>query len=392
MNETRPILGLSGAHLITDIYSPVLPAILPLLILENGYPYLVAGIIITVWNLSSSFTQPVIGYFHDRKSFTIPLGLGVLFAAVFIPLVGLVENYYLMLLFAALGGLGHAFFHPTALSMVSRIAGDSRRGRLTAYFTVGGNLGFAIGPIIAGVVVSLFGLKCLILIVIPGVLAAGLLHLLLPPAVSARKPAVLHQPATPTSGRPPYAGVALLVIASAFRAWVIFSSVAFLPTYLAESGFDVVTANLLVSAMLLAGVVGQLVGGTVSDRYGRKEYTLVGLVASLVPFSIFLSTSGVIAVVALVVFGFCLWSTFSVTVAMAHEMVPGEAGLVSGLMIGLAVGAGGAGVAIIGYLADPFSLLTALSVLTLPILAAVVLFALVPYPWKIAGRFVSSHR
>jgi FSR family fosmidomycin resistance protein-like MFS transporter len=202
----------------------------------------------------------------------------------------------------------------------------------------------------------------------------------------------LHQPATPTSGRPPYAGVALLVIASAFRAWVIFSAVAFLPTYLAESGFDVVTANLLVSAMLLAGVVGQLVGGTVSDRYGRKEYTLVGLVASLVPFSIFLSTSGVIAVVALVVFGFCLWSTFSVTVAMAHEMVPGEAGLVSGLMIGLAVGAGGAGVAIIGYLADTFSLLTALSVLTLPILAAVVLFALVPYPWKIAGRFVSSHR
>lgn len=62
----RTIFGLAAAHLVTDTYMPVLHAILPLLILNNGYSYLAAGLLVTAYNLTSSFTQPVLGYLSDR--------------------------------------------------------------------------------------------------------------------------------------------------------------------------------------------------------------------------------------------------------------------------------------------------------------------------------------
>jgi len=104
----RGILGLSTAHFVTDIYSPVLPAILPLLILENGFPFFIAGLIYTVFNLTSSVTQPVIGWFYDKYGMAVPVYFTVLISAFFISFIGFLNNYYLMLLFAACAALGPA--------------------------------------------------------------------------------------------------------------------------------------------------------------------------------------------------------------------------------------------------------------------------------------------
>jgi FSR family fosmidomycin resistance protein-like MFS transporter len=382
MKATRSILGLSAAHLVTDLYTPVLPAILPLLILEHGYPYFWAGLIVTVYQLSSSLTQPVVGWFYDKKGYAIRISYTVFLSAFFISLIGIINNYSVILIFAALGALGHAFFHPSALGTVSKLAKDSARGRLTSYFVVGGNLGFAIGPIAAGIVVGLFGLPGLVVLLIPGLFTAGILHWILPPPAPL-SPEVVTDDIAASSKNSKKSAIVILVIGSALRSWAIFASIAYLPTYLTQLGADVVNANLQVSGMLLAGVVGQIVGGTLSDRYGRKEYTLAGLSCAIIPFVVFLNTSGIIASIALLIFGFCLWSTFSVTVAMAHELMPTNVGLVSGLMLGLAVGAGGVGVAVIGYIADLSSLFFALSLLVVPIIAAIILFLLIPYPWKL---------
>ncbi|MDG6258050.1 MAG: MFS transporter [Methanomicrobiaceae archaeon] len=389
MKGKRAIWGLSAAHLITDLYSPVLPAILPLLISVHGYSYLTAGIIVTVFQLASSFTQPIVGWLYDKKGIAIHISYSVLFGSVFISAVGLVDSYPLILAFAAIGALGHAFFHPSALGTVSKLAEDSSRGRLTSYFVVGGNLGFAIGPVLAGAVVGLFGLEGMIVLVLPGLITAFVLKRILPP------PAAKHadEGREMQGGSVPRATVvaaALLVFGSAFRAWAIFGAMAFLPTYLTERGLSVTNANLVVTMMLLCGVAGQVIGGTISDRYGRKEYTLFGVAAAIPPFWVFLHSQGTIAFVALFIFGFFLWSTFSVTVAMAHELVPGSVGIVSGLMLGLAVGAGGAGVAVSGYIADMFSLQFALFGLLAPIAMAFLLFLLVPFPWRLFGRMARS--
>ncbi len=386
MNETRAIFGLSAAHVVTDIYSPVIAAILPLLIAQNNYTYFMAGLIVTVWNLTSSFTQPVFGWLYDtRGRAAVPVKVTILICAVFISAIGLVQSYWVILLFAMCAALGHALFHPAALGLVSRLAHGPARGRLTSFFVVGGNIGFAVGPIIAGGLVVLFGLQGLALMVIPAIVMALILHRILPSeqeiAAVPKAPAVVGGDVPDRRREVRAAGI--LVTGSAFRAWAIFGSVAFLPTFLHQiKGLDLVSANLLVSCMLFAGVVGQVIVGTLSDTYGRKELVLLFTALSVPFFLLFMATSGILSFVFLIVFGFALWSTFSTTVTMAHELVPGNVGLVSGLMLGLAVGAGGAGVAVSGYYADMTSLATSMQLFVLPVLVALVLFFLVPYPWK----------
>ena len=388
MNETRAIFGLSAAHVVTDIYSPVIAAILPLLIAQNNYTYFMAGLIVTVWNLTSSFTQPLFGWLYDARGKAVPVKVTILICAVFISAIGLVQSYWVILLFAVCAAIGHALFHPAALGLVSRLAHGPARGRLTSFFVVGGNIGFAVGPIIAGGLVALYGLHGLALMVIPAVLMAFVLHRILP---SEEEVAAIPQPSRQGGGdrgeqKRMVRAAGILVTGSAFRAWAIFGSVAFLPTFLHQiKGLDIVSANLLVSCMLFAGVVGQVIVGTLSDTYGRKELVLFFTALSVPFFMLFMATSGMLSFVFLIAFGFALWSTFSTTVTMAHELVPGNVGLVSGLMLGLAVGAGGAGVAVSGFYADMTSLAASMQLFVLPVLVAFVLFFLVPYPWKRAG-------
>ena len=133
MNEPRSvkktITGLAAAHMITDIYMPVLPAILPLLIAQNGYSYLAAGLLVTAYNVTSSFTQPVIGWLSDTRGLTISVSISLFISAVFVALMGIARDYYLIMAFAILAALGHACFHPTALSIVSRLCTSENRGR-----------------------------------------------------------------------------------------------------------------------------------------------------------------------------------------------------------------------------------------------------------------------
>jgi FSR family fosmidomycin resistance protein-like MFS transporter len=134
--------------------------------------------------------------------------------------------------------------------------------------------------------------------------------------------------------------------------------------------------------MLLSGVAGQVAGGRISDRIGRKEFMVFALTGAIPFFYLFFATTGLLAIIALLCFGFCLWATFAVAVAMGHELLPQNVGLASGMMLGLAIGFGGLGVAVNGMIADHYSLAAAIGTIPLPIAAAVVLIALIPYPWK----------
>jgi FSR family fosmidomycin resistance protein-like MFS transporter len=174
----------------------------------------------------------------------------------------------------------------------------------------------------------------------------------------------------------------ILVSAAGLRAWAIFASLTYIPVLLVGRGFDLGMANLLMTVMLLAGVAGQVIGGTLSDRYGRKEYTIAGMLLALPPLWIFLTGSGIIAVLAMFAFGFFLWSTFAVSVAIAQELLPDHIGLASGLILGLAIGCGGIGVAATGSIADSTGLVPALLALIAPVIVAVLLFIVLPYPWR----------
>jgi FSR family fosmidomycin resistance protein-like MFS transporter len=179
------------------------------------------------------------------------------------------------------------------------------------------------------------------------------------------------------------------MIASILRAWAVFATITFLPMYLVTKGYDLVTASMVLTLMLLTGVAGQIAGGRISDRIGRKEFMVFVLAGAIPFFYLFFATSGIVAVIMLLCFGFCLWSTFSVAVAMGHELLPQNVGLASGIMLGLAIGFGGLGVAVNGMIADHYSLAAAIGTIPLPIIGAVIFMALLPYPWKSLQRHLN---
>ena len=165
---------------------PVLPAILPLLIATNGYSYLAAGLLVTAYNVTSSFTQPLVGWLSDTKGFSVSISISLFVSAVFVALMGIAPSYYLIMLFAIIAALGHACFHPTALSLVNRLCVQENRGRITSYFVVGGNLGYAIGPVLAGALVFWLGLPGLLLLIFPALFMLAALRYLLPGGLPGR--------------------------------------------------------------------------------------------------------------------------------------------------------------------------------------------------------------
>uniref|UniRef100_UPI002617EB03 MFS transporter n=1 Tax=uncultured Methanofollis sp. TaxID=262500 RepID=UPI002617EB03 len=315
LKELKSVLSLSYGHLVIDIYSPVIPAILPLLIATHGWSYFLAGLLIAAFNITSSLLQPAVGYLSDRRGFSLPFAVPFLIASLCIGAFGLIGNYPLLLICAALAAFGSATFHPLALSAVNRVSRKENRGRLTSIFVIGGNIGFALGPVLAGLAVSALGLPGILVLAVIGVVTALLSPLIFPREDMGREDTG-HASRTgvceaPVSCRP----IALIVAVGALRSWVIYAAIAYLPTYFhVHLGADLVTANALVSLMLVAGVAGQYVGGVLSDTYGRKEWTVFGLAASVPFFVLFLVATGPLSYAALLIFSFFLWSTFSVTV------------------------------------------------------------------------------
>jgi FSR family fosmidomycin resistance protein-like MFS transporter len=370
------------AHLVTDIYMPVISAIIPLLILTYGYSYLMAGLLVTAYNLTSSLFQPVFGWLSDNKGWQIQIWISLLISATFISFMGIIPWYALLLVFAALAALGHASFHPSALTLVSKIASGENRGRITSLFVVGGNVGYSLGPFLAGALVLYFGLPGLLVLLLPALVTAVLLKKILPPS----RPGPVHFTSPEEPPAPSLRPLTLLFAAATFRAWAVFSAITFIPPLLVTRGYDIFIADLAVTLMLLAGVAGQVIGGSLSDIYGKKEFVLAGLGLSLPAFFLFLFTEGWVSIAGLVLFGFFLWSSFAITVAMSHELAPHRIGFASGVMLGVAMGAGGVGVAVNGYLADQFGLVSAFIPIPALIFIAALLMFLLRYPWKILKR------
>ncbi|MEN6519251.1 MAG: MFS transporter [Methanospirillum sp.] len=380
------VLRLALGHLAIDIYTTVIPAVIPVLVSEGGLSYLLAGLILTSYNTTSSLVQPVFGWLADAKGRSVPLALAMLLGGVAIGLFGLTTSFPMLILLAAIAGVMHAAFHPLALSTVSRAAPEGGRGRTISYFVVGGNLGFALGPLLAGFALGHFGLAGLPLVALPALLVAPLLR--------SRALKVGGERAKPPDDAPPNRprAFALLSTASVIRAWALFSVLGFLPAFLVSRGVDLLGSNLITSGMLLAGVGGQLLGGTLSDRFGRKEFVLAGLAIAIPAYAGFLLTGGAVSLALLGLFGFALWSTFAITVALSHELMPRAVGLASGVMLGVVVGAGGLGVAATGYLADLWSLELALWTVVPVLLVSGLLYAVLPYPWKAAGAQIQRLR
>lgn len=377
MNKANPInyskIGiLSVAHMLNDLYSNYLPQMLPfLVVISPGFTATRAAILVSAFTISSSFVQPLFGYFLDRQGKRWLVHVGTLWMATMLSLTGIIHNYWLLVLLAGLAGLGTAAFHPQASTMVNVLSGD-RKAVLLSAFVAFGNFGFALGPLLLVPLFQAYGLHATVVTIVPGILVAILLLFFAP------RNNVL-------SGSTPSLSVVLgslklaareltaIIIVIAIRSLAYTGMLTMLPLYFKSQHLSNIAASHLVTIMLFAGAFGGVLGGFISDYYGRKLLIVGSLILSTPLFFAFFYTHGAISTVFLALAGASLLSSFSVTVVAAQEVIPENKALAAGLTMGLAGGIGGLAVILIGRIGDIWGLATAVFVIfLLPILAGLI--------------------
>jgi len=342
---------LSAGHLFTDVAQGSVPALLPFLIARDHLSYASASALVLAATVSSSVIQPVFGHLSDRRSlpWLMPLGPGL--GGLGIALAGVAPSYGLLFAAIVLSGVGVAAFHPEGSRFANYVSG-ARRASGMSLFSVGGNVGFAVGPLLVTPLMLAFGLRGTLFLLIPTWAMATAIALELPRLRGLRADVVggrVRRAEHPEAWRP----FALLAGVIVLRSFVYFGMVTFIPLYFVHVlHAGKALGNGALSAMLLGGACGTLAGGPLADRFGRRA-VLIGSMLALPPLVVLFLLSGPVAAIAVgAVAGAATIATFAVTIVMGQEYLPGRIGVSSGVTIGLSIGLGGVGAPLLGLLAD----------------------------------------
>jgi len=366
--DRRSLGALAVAHGCVDLCQGAVPALLPFLVLDRGYSYAAAGSLVLALSAGGSVVQPLFGLRGDRVASPWLVPAGLLLGGAGIGIVGVVGPYALALVAIACAGVGVAAFHPEAARWAG-VASGGRRATGMSFFSIGGNAGFALGPLLVTPLVLFLGLRATpLLALVP--LAGAVVALPTLRRLGARRGAA---PAGPTTGggreiRWAFARLAALI---GVQTGLAFGLLAFVPLYLiTAAGASKATGNAAATVLLVAGAFGTLAGGHFANRAGRRPVLFLPQLVLLPAVLALPNRSLAVAFLLLVVIGVAMDANFSTALVLGQEYLPRHVGLASGVVLGVSVGLGGLISAGLGVLADRTSLETALyAVAILPALA-----------------------
>ena len=352
------VLGaISFCHLLNDMMQSLLPAIYPMLKTSFGLDFVQVGMITFTYQLTASLLQPLVGLYTDRHPKPYSLATGMSFTLTGLVLLALAPTFHVLLLAAAMIGMGSSVFHPES-SRVARMASGGRHGFAQSFFQVGGNAGSAIGPLLAAFIVLPFGRRSVSWFSIAALVGIFVLWNV---GGWYRRYGIARAAPRATAGtgtqtlpsRKVKQALAVLMALVFSKYFYLASLTSYYTFYLIHKfGVSVQSAQLHLFVLLGAVAAGTIIGGPVGDRIGRK-YVIWCSILGVLPFTLALPYANLFwTAVLTVVIGVILASAFSAILVYAQELVPGKVGMISGLFFGLAFGMGGIGAAVLGWMAD----------------------------------------
>lgn len=370
------LLLIALAHLVADLSQGALPALLPELQKTFNLTYAQIGLIVLMQNMASSVIQPLFGYLSDRISLPWLIPAGVLISGLGMASLVFAQSYSHIILSVTLGGLGIAAFHPQGSKAAHLTSDKGSKGHSMGIFSVGGNLGFALGAMYLTFLLQRSGgLSNLVWFSLPAVILAPILwsqlQRIVPSASASSVQAATEKRQEPSAI--PWSLLAVLLTYIFIRSSINTGLSTYIPLYYVNylSGSPYYASNLL-SVFFLSGVAGTYAGGRLSDKWGRKKVIVTSMAATLPLVAILPYTGGLMTVVVVGLIGFVMISSFSTTIVLAQEAMPNHIGMAGGLTIGFSIGLGGVGATLLGYVADRFGIPSVFTLLALLAVAGLI--------------------
>ena len=349
------LVGISFSHFLNDTMQSLISSVYPILKDSYALDFAQIGMITLAFQFTASLLQPVVGHFTDKKAQPFSLSIGMAFTFFGLLLLSIAHTYPVILIAAALVGLGSAVFHPE-LARIARLASGGRYGFAQSVFQLGGSFGTSMGPVLAALIVVPFGQPSIAWFSTIAFLAIVILWRIgvwYRPQIAAKKSAVIDRhPDHPDSRRVKIALLVLVALLFSKQLYVSSLSSYYIFYLIDRFGVSTQAAQFYLFVFLAANAAGAFFGGPLGDRFGRKYVIWFSILGAL-PFTLALPYAGLMMSAVLTVFiGLILSSATPSIIVFAQELMPHRFGMISGVFFGVAFGIGGLGAAVLGKLAD----------------------------------------
>jgi FSR family fosmidomycin resistance protein-like MFS transporter len=378
------LLGLG--HFTVDIYANILPPLLPIFKNLYGLSYAATAGLTSLFAVTSTLIQPIFGFIADRYGKKWIAAVGIAWISVFMCLLGIAPGYAAIVAIVTFAGVGSAMYHPQGAAMVPKVSGD-RKGLGISIFAAGGSIGYSIMPLIAVMIVGWFGLHSLPLLIAPGLIVSYMIYRYAPDMEEdcARNRIDLRQVAQGMARVK--SSLASLIMVVSLRSWVCSGMLTFIPLYFALQfkgwifmGVDMmyIAPGITLFIFLISNAIGGIIGGSLSDKYGKKQVLVVSLFASIPFFFLAFVCPAILAWPLVALAGGLVYMSYPGTIIQAQEMLPRTQGMAGGLILGFANGVGGLLVLVTGVISDRFGILTGVLTFVVIAIAAALLSLTVP--------------
>jgi MFS family permease len=315
-SQTRLLIVVSAAHLVSHFYILVLPVLIPLLKDSLRVGFFEIGLALTTFNVVSGLTQAPMGFLVDRVGPRLVLVAGLCLGGLAFACLGIWTSYPVLVAIAVLAGLANCVYHPADYALLAEGIPEHRIGRAFSVHTFAGFAGGAMAPPVLLGVAAAQGLSAAL--VVAGLVGPALAALFMLQGVEST-PAGKTRASSPGSGSRALAGVlspSILGLMGFFTLLALsgggiqsFSVVALLAT----QDMTLASANVALTAYLTSAAIGVLAGGLLADRTPYHGYV------AAVGFAL---TTAIVAAVA-------IWALSAATVIGAFAL----AGFLSGIIM-----------------------------------------------------------